>query len=658
MITRYFLPEDKSLKKLRQYRIPVDSMNNLKLELYHHGTIINAENSSISLVNLSGQGLAFELDKVIEGELELFLTIGSKRFDLNAKVARVVHNYQRRDLLLIGVEFIDLSQEYSMEIIDTLLNSLSSKNLKSLMLDMIQNEGEVAIDVLGKPSVDSNEDLNSIMVLDILKTFNRDLKSQRLLDVFARELCRQIGVRDYRLYLFENNQNDVYIYDPKVSDSNKSLFPVNGLIAKVRDKRTSYVSNVKEKLIDPFYNLLYAIYDIDIKNVILNPVFNAYGVLVGIVEFSNKILSSDNFNDEDIYEASIFATVVGTILFGKEVDLFENDINKLFKKYSDNLLIGTSSENQYINSCILEYAKTSEKILITGEPGVGKELVAKNIHKHSERSEYGVGVINCHDIYKNQEVDRILDSTTEHTGFLELYSGGTIIINDIDSLTTGLSEYLFKKIHNRSDIRFIATSTLSFEILCNFSDAYRPLVNFVCEHELHIPPLRERKDDIFLLSSFFVGLICEQNSFSLKNLGQDIVKYFHDYDWPGNVSELKSAIERLVIMEQQQLTLELKKSRIMPILDRDIDCDFLQGIDLSIDIVNSEKLLSDEELKELFFFFYVQNLLESKSHTKENLHLVFNMSSEEFDEHYYHAKLIYDNQFIRDENIDEGENAA
>lgn len=636
------------MKKLRQYRIPIENIPNISIELYVDGGIINMHNSSLNLVNISGQGLAFELDKIIEGELEVFLTIDKRRFDILGKVVRIVHNYQRRDQLLIGVEFLDISENFSIELVDTLLTSISSKKLKSLMLDMIQNEGEVAIDVLGKPSVDANHDLNSIMVLDILKTFNRDLKSEGLLDLFSRELCRQIGVKNYRLYLFENSQNDVFIYDHSDPKNNKNLFPVNGAIAKVRDRRSSYISNPREKLSDPFYNLLYAIYEIDVKDFILTPVINSYGVLVGVVEFSNKLDVSEAYNDDHIYEASIFSTIVGTILFGKEVDSFENDINKLFKKYNDNLLIGSSAQNQYINSCILEYAKTSQRILITGEAGVGKELVAKNIHKHSERSDYGFGHLYCQDIFNKEELDKILDTTTEHTGFLELYSGGTVVICDVDSLTNDLGEYLFKKIHGRSDIRFIATSTLGLEILKNFSNTYRPLVNFVTEQELYIPPLRERKDDILLLASFFIGYICEQNSFSLKNLGQDIVKYFHDYDWPGNVAELKSAIERLVIIEQQQLTLELKKSRIMPILDRDIDCDFFQGIDLGLEIIRDKQLIKDEELKELFFYFYAKNIMETKNINLDKVHDIFHMTSTEFEEYFYHAKSLYEEYFIDD----------
>lgn len=633
------------MKKLRQYRIPTDSIEGIDLSIYQNQSLFNEDNSSIKLVNISGGGLAFISDKLLSGDIEIFLNIRKKRYDLNAKIIRTVTNYQRKDLFFLGVEFVGASEEFTDEIIKSLLQSLTTKTLRALLIDMIQNESDVAWNVTKFENENEDLKLNNAIIVDILRLFYRDIQSRNVLDSFAKEMCHQLDVDYFSLYYFENNFNDLVIYDLKDKKNNQTLFPVTGAMAKVRDTKRPIVGKINDQNKDGFFNLLYALLDKDVSEFLLVPVFDTIGKLIGVMEFSNSFQKKNSFDEDAIYQAHIFSTIMGAILFRTAVEESHGHLKKLEEKIQKNLLIGSSEKNQYLNSTILESGKVDSNILISGEFGVGKTLVATSIHKNSERSEYGLGYFNCHEVFTISDIDYFLDTSNEHTGMLELYSGGTIIFKDINALSSELGEHLFKKIHARNDIRFIATSVDSLEVLSHFTESYRPLIHFLSTDEIRVPPLRDRREDIAILSSYFMAKFCEENGLVLKKLSQTVMKEFSEYDWPGNVGELRKAIERMMILEKEQSSIEYKKSRVVPILDRDLDYDFMLGIDLKLDMIGNAGENLHEKFNELFFYFYVEDLIEKHHKERSEIHKEFGMTREDFDVTYYHSKILFDQMF-------------
>jgi len=628
--------EVKYLKKLRQYRIPIDEADDFEITAFTGGKSYNYSNSLISIVNISNQGCAFAIDKDITGVVDITFMIKKRKFEVNAKVIRTTSFYEQRGLYLVGLEYINIDEDFSNELISYYLNSLPLSRLKALMLDMIQNEGDVAQSKDASFIEEENKlTFNSSILFDLFKLFQSHIKSNKIIEVFANEVKRSIEAEIFSFYIFENGMNDVSLFDFEAGKSMNTLLPVTGAMATLRDTESVCVQRTPKSIKDPFYNLQYALYDKDVKNFILYPVIDKSGSIIGAVEFANKSFG-DSFTEQCIFEVSIFSNVVGTSLSTDEDETIAILSKKYMSKLSKNLLIGPSEDNQYLNSFILECSKIDDRILISGEYGVGKKLMAINIHKNSERSEYGIGHINCHDLETTADIDKILESSETHTGLLELYSGGTLVFKDINFLNYQLGEYIFNKIKQRQDIRFLATTTESRDLLSHFSETYQPLIQFFAQREVRIPPLKERKEDIIPLAKFFVISICNNSGLSPKQLGADVCAHFMSYDWPGNISELKIAIDRLVTMEQDLKTLSYKRTRIMPLIDREIDDDFYFGIELNNEMIEDKSLYENGDIEELYFYFYTESLL-GEGYEPYEIPVIFNMEISEFEEKIYHA---------------------
>ncbi len=241
---------------------------------------------------------------------------------------------------------------------------------------------------------------------------------------------------------------------------------------------------------------------------------------------------------------------------------------------SSNTEIITRDERMlYILRLAGEIAKTDTTVLITGESGTGKELLARYIHKNSNRSERRFVAVNCAAIPENlleselfgHEKGAFTGATERKLGKFELANGGTLLLDEIGEMPPALQAKLLRVLQEREidrlgskepvpvDIRVIATTNknLTEEVeKGNFrADLYYRLSVFPIE----LPPLRERPADISLLAEHFMRLYSRQYGKPLKAIDQDAQKYLLSRAWKGNVRELENVIQRAVIMCQGEL---------------------------------------------------------------------------------------------------------
>ena len=211
-------------------------------------------------------------------------------------------------------------------------------------------------------------------------------------------------------------------------------------------------------------------------------------------------------------------------------------------------------------------APTESTVLITGESGSGKEVVARYIHGLSERADASFLSLNCgalpEGLLESELFGHVKGSFTgavkDKVGLFEAANGGTLFLDEIGEMTPATQVRLLRALQEREvipvgstevrqiDVRIMAAtnSDLNEEIRRGTfrSDVYYRL-NVIA---LHLPPLRERKDDIPLLANRFLGLLAERER--EKNLGEDMLEVLCAYDWPGNVRELENALERAAVV--------------------------------------------------------------------------------------------------------------
>ncbi len=236
--------------------------------------------------------------------------------------------------------------------------------------------------------------------------------------------------------------------------------------------------------------------------------------------------------------------------------------------YTD--FVGNSPQMQEVFSTISKVAITDANVLILGENGTGKELVARALHRNSARSEevfINVDLGSLSDTLFESELfghekGAFTDAKKEKPGRFEIASGGTIFFDEIGNLTPPLQSKLLTVIERREVIRVGSNRPIPVDVrlICaTNSDLYesvseslfrQDLLYRINTVEIQLPPLRERGDDILLLANHFLKIYSKKYKKNLRGITSAAVKKIMHYSWPGNVRELQHAIERAVIMTE------------------------------------------------------------------------------------------------------------
>lgn len=233
-------------------------------------------------------------------------------------------------------------------------------------------------------------------------------------------------------------------------------------------------------------------------------------------------------------------------------------------------IIGNSKELQRVITLANKSATSDSNILIEGETGTGKELMAEYIHKHSGRNEMPFVVINCASLPDQlieselfgHEKGAFTDAKSTKQGLVEIAHGGTLFLDEIGELSLALQPKLLRFLENgeyrriggitnlTSNVRVIGASNRNLLEETSNKNFRRDLLFRLNVITLTIPPLRERKEDILLLANHFLGI--KSPIRSPKKLSSEAEKALLKYDFPGNIRELEHVIERAIIFAENE----------------------------------------------------------------------------------------------------------
>lgn len=232
-------------------------------------------------------------------------------------------------------------------------------------------------------------------------------------------------------------------------------------------------------------------------------------------------------------------------------------------------IIGQSVEIQEIFDVIQQVAPTDITVLITGESGVGKEVIAKAIHNSSRRAQKSLVTVNCGAIPEGiieselfgHEKGAFTGATETRKGYFELADGGSIFLDEIGELPTGTQVKFLRALENgefmrvggsmprRVNVRFIAATNKDLEHEVRMGN-FRPDLFFRLRSvNVRVPPLRERREDIPLFFHHFVKDISERNGVAFGGITDEAMEVLKNHDWPGNVREFRNLIESMLVIE-------------------------------------------------------------------------------------------------------------
>lgn len=236
-------------------------------------------------------------------------------------------------------------------------------------------------------------------------------------------------------------------------------------------------------------------------------------------------------------------------------------------------IVGNSRALQAVLSRVIKVAPTDSTVLITGETGTGKELIARAIHKQSDRSQRAFVSVNCAALAPSlisselfgHEKGAFTGAAQRRLGHFELADGGTIFLDEVGELPADTQVALLRVLQEREfervggsrpihvDVRVIAATNRNLEVAkangIIRSDLYYRLNVFPIE----VPPLRERSDDVLMLLEYFVHRFARKTGKEFRRIDKRTLELFRSYDWPGNIRELQNVVERSVILSSDDM---------------------------------------------------------------------------------------------------------
>ena len=247
-------------------------------------------------------------------------------------------------------------------------------------------------------------------------------------------------------------------------------------------------------------------------------------------------------------------------------------------------MIGESGPIRQIKETIEKVAPTEARVLITGENGVGKELVARWLHEKSSRADSPLVEVNCAAIPSElieselfgHEKGSFTSAIKQRIGKFEQANGGTLFLDEIGDMSLSAQAKVLRALQEGKITRVGADKDINVDvrvIAATNKDLLKEVEekNFRLDlyHRLsvilvHVPSLNERREDIPLLVNNFLGEICEDYGVAPKDIQPEAMDALQQYNWTGNIRELRNVVERLVILSGKTITLDDVKAYVLP----------------------------------------------------------------------------------------------
>ena len=247
-------------------------------------------------------------------------------------------------------------------------------------------------------------------------------------------------------------------------------------------------------------------------------------------------------------------------------------------------MIGESSPIKKIKETIEKVAPTEARILITGENGVGKELVARWVHEKSNRASGPMIEVNCAAIPSElieselfgHEKGSFTSAIKQRIGKFESANGGTLFLDEIGDMSPNAQAKVLRALQEGKitrvgadkdinvDVRVIAATNKDLLKEVESKTFRLDLYHRLSVILIHVPSLNERRDDIPLLVDQFLTDICSDYGTSKKTIDEDAILLLQEYNWTGNIRELRNVVERLVILSGKTITVEDVRNYVMP----------------------------------------------------------------------------------------------
>lgn len=429
--------------------------------------------------------------------------------------------------------------------------------------------------------MNTNSELKELTLLfDISICLNKSKNIKDVLHQILEMMARYIGMERGTITLLNKGTSEIKIeeaYGLSKEEKERGKYKIGeGIIGKVVESGMSvYIPRISDE--PQFLDKTKARDKINLKDVsfLCVPIKHEREV-IGTLSV-DRVFNNNFTFEEDIRLISIIGSMIAQALRARQEELEElerlQEENKrlqkeLKMKFNPANMIGNGQAMQVVYNLVAKVAPTEANVLITGESGVGKELLARTIHFESSRAMERFNQINCSGLPENHlEIELFGQELKDHenkikilSGIFERTNGGSVFLTDLADIPLKLQAKILQLIQQRvivrhgsktrveTNVRLICATSKNIDRLLEEGKIMEELYYMLNVFPIYIPPLRERKSDIPQLIDHFIEKFNEEHGLNVKRISTSAIDMIMSYHWPGNVRELEKCIERACIL--------------------------------------------------------------------------------------------------------------
>jgi two-component system, NtrC family, response regulator HydG len=494
------------------------------------------------LVDLSVTGLGFKTIERISVGTELTISMQFKKhhLDLSGRVVRAFCDDIDAEDIIYGIE-IDEEKGVN-RFIEQYILSFSTERLKECLIDSTLKERYTK-------ASDGFEMFS--LLLSLFKDITHFGDKEGFIDNMLEEVVRVMNAQRASIFLINPETNELEAVNALGMNKDSLKFDyrlgIAGSVFTTGVALNIETESVKTRFNDDFDKQN----EFKTKSIICHPIHNREDKIIGVIEVLNK-RNQDRFTVEDEKTMKVLSLIFSSVFHSFSPVSDKSTIRRFSTPFDrEYALIGKTPHLSSLRSSIIKIKDIDSSVLIQGEKGVGKDLFAQILHHEGQR-----GLKVCESLYcGDKNIEASLWDCKDEKSKLVVCKAGTLIFNEISLLSMDNQAKLFDILIERRlpdskisiDARIIATSSRDLGKLVEDGRFHKQLFGFLSRSYIYIEPLRRRSEDVDLLADYFLKIECKNQGLLLKNFSPKSMEKLKQYDWPGNIQELKICVERAVL---------------------------------------------------------------------------------------------------------------
>lgn len=562
----------KEFKFFQSFRIPVESKDDVRCSFEYEdsmGKFHNIMDGKLEDVSITGLGFTTKEKVKVDTNIRLSIQYKRLRIDIDGYVVRSF-GYQpdeENETMIYGVELDEEDYPQMKRFIEQYVMGFSSDRARDCITTM-------AISERYKRATEGFEIFS--LMLSLFKDITAFGSQETFLNSMLEEISRILNAQRASIFLINSQTNELEAVAAMGIDKKQLKFDYRKGIAgsvfttgvplniDAQTDRVRFSQEIDKKT------------GFETRSILCNPISNRDDKVIGVIEVLNK-RNQDRFTEEDEKTMKVLALIFSSV-FHNYNPISERSLIRRFSTPYDRefAYIGKSASTNEIRRSIVKIKDIDSPLLITGEFGVGKKLLARIIHNEGKRGLNKFIVIACKG-HPLEEIEQKIFGDDKSKSLLEECQGGTVVFEDIGHLDMTTQSKLLKILEDRRlpnssitiDIRCIVTSTLDLKKMAQNEGTFNiDLFNYLQKSVLVVDPLRKRPDDIESLTSYFLRRECRKQGLLLKEFSAEVLDQLKDYDWASNVVELEQAVQKAVLYNPKAHVInKLNKSGATPVID-------------------------------------------------------------------------------------------